>query len=98
MLHHEISDTCAEVDLNTQIYEMLPEGLQDLDQPVCPQVRLSSHQYILHNPRGMFTVVERLVKMMIIHMHTNRDCTVHVEFTVQLMQEYCSVCKIVLCM
>jgi len=47
VFNYKVSDTGAKVDLNTQGYEVLPEGLQDLDQPVCAQMWLAGHQNVL---------------------------------------------------
>ena len=49
MFKHKVGDTGAKVDLNTQGCEVLPEGLQDLDQPVCAQMWLASHQNVLQH-------------------------------------------------
>ncbi len=47
VFNYKVGDTGAKVDLNTQGHEVLPEGLQDLDQPVCAQVWLACHQDVL---------------------------------------------------
>ena len=47
MFNYKIGDTGAKVDLNTEGCEVLPEGLQDLDQPVCAQMWLAGHQNVL---------------------------------------------------
>lgn len=49
MFNHKVGDTGAKVDLNTQGHEVLPEGLQDLDQPVCAQMGLACHQNVLRH-------------------------------------------------
>ncbi len=46
---HKVGDTGSKVDLNTQGHEVSPEGLQDLDKPVCAQVRLACHQNVLQH-------------------------------------------------
>ena len=49
MFNYKVGDTGPKVDLNTKDCEVLPEGLQDLDQPVCAQMWLACHQDVLQH-------------------------------------------------
>ena len=51
VLNDQVCDTAAKVELDAQGCQVLPEGLQDLDQPVCAQMGLASHQDVLQTCR-----------------------------------------------
>ena len=60
VLNHQVCDTAAKVDLDPQGCQVLPEGLQNLDQPVCAQVGLTSYQDVLHTCRDHLQTSETM--------------------------------------